>query len=100
VTEPTRRVFQLPTNDGCNKVLQQWVKSAGIDKYIPWSCTRLSFSILLQDKKVDLATVAYLMGHTTTEHVFKTYKRYRPADQTASVSTLPAPEEMPYFLST
>ena len=97
--EPTKRVFQLPTNDGCNKVLQQWVKSAGIDKYITWSCARLSFSILLQDKKVDLATVAYLMGHTTTEHVFKTYKRYRPADQTASVANLPAPAEMPYFLS-
>jgi integrase len=98
-TEPISKVFQIPSNDGCNKILQQWVKSPGIEKYITWSCARLSFSILLQDKKVDLATVAYLMGHTTTEHVFRTYKRYRPVDQTASVAQLPAPAEMPYFLN-
>ena len=41
---------------------------------------RLSFSILLQDKNVDDATVAYLMGYTTTDQVRKTYKRHRPKD--------------------
>jgi integrase len=92
-------VFSLPTHDGCNKVLQQWIKNAGIDKYITWSCARLSFSILLQDKNVDVATVAYLMGHTTSEHVNRTYRRHRPADQAASIATLPAPAEMPYFLN-
>lgn len=65
-------VFSLPSADGANKILNQWVKSAKIEKYITWSCARLSFSILLQDRNVDDATVAYLMGHTTTEQVRKT----------------------------
>jgi integrase len=93
------KVFRLPTNDGSNKMLQYWMKCARIDKYITWSCARLSFSILLQDKNVDNATVAYLMGHTTTEHVNRTYKRHRPMDQRATIAKLPAPPEMPYFLN-
>jgi integrase len=92
------RVFRLPSNDGSNKVLEQWVKSAGIAKHVTWSCARLSFSILLQDKNVDVATVAYLMGHTTSEHVNRTYRRHRPADQRSTIAHLPAPDEMPYFL--
>lgn len=92
------RVFRLPTNDGCNKMLRQWIKNAGIAKEITWSCARLSFSILLQDKNVDVATVAYLMGHTTSEHVNRTYRRHRPTDQSSTIANLPAPAEMPYFL--
>ena len=45
--------FSLPTADGANKVLGQWVNNAGIEKHITWSCARLSFSILLQDQNVD-----------------------------------------------
>ncbi len=85
-------VFCLPTADGANKVLDGWVKAARIEKYITWSCARLSFSILLQDKNVDDATVAYLLGHTTTEQVRKTYKRHRPKNQTETISHLPSPE--------
>ena len=90
-------VFSLPTADGANKILDTWVQSAGIEKYITWSCARLSFSILLQDKNIDDATVAYLMGHTTTDQVRKTYKRHRPKDQMATISQLPTPEQSPYF---
>jgi integrase len=91
-------VFTLPGADGSNKQLNQWVKSAGIDKYITWSCARLSFSILLQDQNVDDATVAYLLGHTTTEQVRKTYKRHRPKNQVQSISHLPSPGQVPHFL--
>ncbi|NCT74005.1 MAG: site-specific integrase [Chitinophagaceae bacterium] len=94
------KVFQLPTQNGANKVLAQWVKEAGIKKKITWSCARLSFSILLQDKLVDDATVAALMGHTTTEQVRKTYKRHRPKNQLESINQLPYPERLPYFLAT
>jgi len=94
------KVFILPCHDGANKVLSKWVECAGIPKHISWSCARLSFSILLQDKKVDDATVAYLMGHTTTAQVQKTYKRHRPKDQTHTISHLPSPEFIPYFLDT
>lgn len=92
-------VFVLPTLNGANKTLDKWVNNAGIEKYITWSCARLSFSILLQDKNVDDATVAYLLGHTSTEQVRKTYKRHRPKDQSASISHLPVPEKIPYFLN-
>ena len=92
-------VFYLPTANGANKVLGTWVKSAGIFKEITWSCARLSFSILLQDRNVDDATVAYLMGHTTTAQVRKTYKRHRPKDQSETIKQLPSPEQRPHFLN-
>ena len=91
------KVFYLPTANGANKVLNQWMETAKIHKHITWSCARLSFSILLQDKNVDDATVAYLLGHSSTEQVKKTYKRHRPKDQSASISYLPAPEFIPDF---
>ncbi len=92
-------VFRLPSADGANKILLQWIKATAINKHITWSCARLSFSILLQDKLVDDATVAYLLGHATTEQVRKTYKRHRPKDQTTTISNLPSPELLPYFLN-
>lgn len=91
-------VFDLPTANGANKVLGEWVKRAGIEKSITWSCARLSNSILLQDTNVDSATVAYLLGHTTTKQVERTYKRHRPKDQTEAINKLPTPKEMPFFL--
>lgn len=91
-------IFSLPTADGANKVLRGWVEKSGLKKHITWSCARLSFSILLQDQGVDDATVAYLMGHATTEQVRKTYKRHRPKNQQETIRQLPAPEALPYFL--
>jgi integrase len=91
-------VFILPTADGANKVLREWVKKAGIDKHITWSCARLSFSILLQDQNVDDATVAYLMGHTSTDQVRKTYKRHRPKNQIETINQLPSPQKIPNML--
>jgi integrase len=95
----TGNVFNLPGQDGSNKSLQQWIKSGGIKKHITWHCARLSFSILLQDENVDKATVALLLGHTSTKYVDTTYKRHRPKDHLSSISKLPMPEKMPYFLN-
>lgn len=92
-------VFKLPSQDGCNKVLAQWISRTTIGKHITWSCARLSFSILLKDRNIDDATIAYLMGHTTTEQVQKTYRRHRPKDQMTTISHLPTPDLMPYFLN-
>jgi integrase len=94
-----KALFHLPSADGANKSLGQWIGAAGIEKQITWSCARLSFSILLQDRNVDDATVAYLMGHRTIEQVRKTYKRHRPKDQVETISHLPTPDIIPYFLS-
>jgi len=95
----TGNVFNLPGQDGSNKSLQQWIKSGGIKKHITWHCARLSFSILLQDENVDKATVALLLGHTSTKYVDTTYKRHRPKDHLSSISKLPMPEKMPSFLN-
>ncbi|MBO9703712.1 MAG: site-specific integrase [Sporocytophaga sp.] len=86
-------VFQLPSADGANTVIGKWVSKAGIEKYITWSCARLSFSILLQDERIDEATVAYFMGHTTTAQVRKIYKRHRPKAETAAIGVLPTPSQ-------
>ncbi len=51
----SRFIFDLPTADGANKALGLWCKNAGIKKHITWNCARSSFSILLQDERVDAA---------------------------------------------
>lgn len=83
------KVFFLPTADGSNKVLGNWCRLAGIERHITWSCARLSFSILLQDANVDAATVALLLGHTTTKYVYEVYKRFRPHNFLEAVGKLP-----------
>ena len=90
----SRNIFSLPTADGANKIVKEWVLRSGIEKDITWSCAKLSFSILLQDSNVDDATVAYLLGHTTTEQVRRSYKRHRPKDQMQVVKKLPTPTDI------
>jgi integrase len=95
--EPTGRIFDLPTQDGANKSLGKWAKDVAkaheleelAGKHITWHSARLTFSILLQDAGVDPATVALLLGHTTTKYVMDTYKRHRPKNQLAHISKLP-----------
>jgi integrase len=73
------------------RTLDTWCKDAGIQKHITWQSARLSFSILLQDANVDDATMALLLGHQSTQYVQKTYKRFRPKDQTSAIAKLPSP---------
>lgn len=85
-------IFCLPTADGANKVLGLWCENAQIKKHITWNCARLSFSILLQDEQVDSATVALMLGHTSTKYVNDIYKRYRPKNQEEVIRKLPTLE--------
>lgn len=82
-------IFNLPTRNGANGVIETWVRDAKINKEITFSCARLMFSILLQDNNVDTATVAILLGHTTTRYVNEVYKRHRPKDLSANYGKLP-----------
>jgi integrase/recombinase XerD len=82
-------VFQLPTQDGSNKILGLWCDDAKIDKHITWHCARHSFSVLLQHKGVDIATVAGLLGHTSSKYVHDTYKRYMKIDAAEAIRKLP-----------
>jgi len=75
-----------------NKDLRLLCKNAQIKKHITWNCARLSFSILLQDQKVDKATVALMLGHTSSKYVQETYKRYRPKNHEEVISKFPKPE--------
>ncbi len=62
-------VFHLPTQDGSNKFLCKWTEVAGIKKHITRHCARHSFSVLLQQNGIDLATVAGMLGHTSIKYV-------------------------------
>ena len=83
-------VFHLPTQDGANKALMKWANDAGIDKHITWHCLRHSISVLLQDNGTDAATVAGILGHTTTKYVQKTYQRYKIDSAVKAIGTLPS----------
>jgi integrase len=95
---PTDHIFDLPTQDGANKSLGKWAedcaKKHGLEdlaeKHLTWHSARLTFSILLQDAGVDPATVALLLGHTTTKYVLEVYKRHRPKDQLMHIAKLPS----------
>jgi hypothetical protein len=91
------RIFAVGTQNGCNKNLGIWGHQAGLMhnmeelslKELTWHSARLTFSILLQDQGVDAATVALLLGHTTTKYVLEVYKRHRPNNQMATIVKLP-----------
>ncbi len=86
----TGLIFKLPTADGANKVLSNWCDDAKLEKHITWHCARHSFSVLLQDKGTDMATVAGMLGHTSTKYVHKTYNRYRKANAIDAIKKLPS----------
>ncbi|PWV47047.1 site-specific integrase [Chitinophaga sp. S165] len=97
---PGKLLFQLSCLEACNKVIKAWCRQAlGSDKEVTWSCCRLSYSVLLKDAQADDATIAYLLGHTTTNQVQRTYKRHRPKDAMGQVIKLPAPKQLPHHLS-
>lgn len=86
---PHGKVFKLPSQDMALRLLDAWCRHAGINKHITWHSARLSFSILLQDARVDNATVALLLGQTSTKYVENTYKRFRPKSQAEAIAKLP-----------
>lgn len=91
----TGPVFNLPSANGCNKILKEWVKAAGIHKHITWHCSRHSFSIELLRKGVAATTVAGLMGHNSTVQVNKTYRRYVSEDGADAILLLPSRKDPP-----
>lgn len=64
-------LFNLPTNNGCNKVLKTWVKRTTIDKHITWYCSRHTFACNLILTGANPKTVSKLMGHTSISMVDK-----------------------------
>jgi len=71
IDQTTNKVFdsfKIPTNEGVNKVLKYWVKSANINKHITFYCARHSFGSLILRGSKNLKLTADLMGHTSTRY--------------------------------
>jgi integrase/recombinase XerD len=65
---PKDLVFDLPTPDGANATLKDWVKRAKIDKKITWHNLRHSFGTNLIFNNIDILTTSKLLGHASTKH--------------------------------
>lgn len=64
-------VFDLPTFEGCLKILKKWAKDADINRNITWHSARHSFATMLLMKDTDIKTVGNLLGHSKLEHTQK-----------------------------
>lgn len=60
-------VFNLPTTWKIEEVLQQWAKSAGINKHITYHVSRHTNATMLLTFGADLYTVSKLLGHTNIQ---------------------------------
>jgi integrase len=62
--ENDEKIFKgIVYNVYTNRVLAEWVLSAGINKHISWHCSRHSFATLLLTNGADIFTVSKLLGH-------------------------------------
>ncbi|MBP6237158.1 MAG: site-specific integrase [Saprospiraceae bacterium] len=86
-------VFDLPTStNGCNKVLNNWVKRAGITKHITWYCARHTFACNLLIYGANQKTVANLMGHTNSTITDK-YLNHVSTLNDSAVNLIPSASE-------
>ena len=61
-------VFSLPSPNGANKLLKDWVKRSGVSKKITWHDARHSFATNLTLLDTNISKTSKLLGHTTTKH--------------------------------
>jgi integrase len=57
---------QLGTDEGVKKVLQTWVRKAGIKKHITFYCGRHTYGTYMQSESKDLLVTAKAMGQKNT----------------------------------
>ncbi len=81
---PDELIFKLPTSsNGCNKVLKNWVKKAGLDKKITWHCARHSMATNLALNDADIVGIASLLGHSSIKHTQKYLHNYEQIQKNA-----------------
>lgn len=61
-------IFKLPSHTGALKLLNTWLKKAGIEKHITWHCARHSFATNLIYFKADVLVVSKLLGHNSLKY--------------------------------
>lgn len=71
-----------------NRILQQWVKDAGIDKKITFHCGRHTFAVMMIDLGTDLFTVSKLLGHTDVKTT-QIYAKVLDKNKQVAVSNIP-----------
>jgi len=70
VDDDTKPYFRLPSNKTANYWLNEWVKAAGVAKFITFHCSRHTCATLLLSNGVELQNVSAQLGHkriATTE---------------------------------
>ncbi len=86
---PTERVFEnIYSSSYTNKIVQEWVLRAGIDKKITFHCGRHTFATMMLDLGTDLYTVSKLLGHrelSTTQ----IYAKVMDKNKQAAVAGIP-----------
>lgn len=81
-------VFNLPSHNATIKNLENWAKTAGVDKHITFHCARHTFGTLLAFYGGDIATISKLMGHTSLKHTMK-YVRIADEMKKKAVNSIP-----------
>jgi integrase len=87
---PEERLFDLPHGHRRQSyhVLKRWTKAAGINKNIGWHTARRTFATLALENKVDIYTVAKLLGHSSINQVAK-YAKVTDKLRREAVAALP-----------
>lgn len=86
---PQDKVFPyMISPESQNKLIQQWVYKAGINKKITFHCGRHTFAVMMLDLGADLYTVSKLLGHKqigTTQ----IYAKVLDKNKQAAVKSIP-----------
>jgi len=80
--------YRMPSDNGINKVLGRWVRSAGIDKHITFYCSRHIFGTRVLRTSNNLKVVAETMGHSSTRFT-ENYARIIDNEDKKAVASLP-----------
>ena len=87
-------VFRLPSHSYGLRVLNEWVRKAGIKKHISFHCARHTFITHIMAAGASIKTAASLAGHSTTRHTEKYIHVIDEAKQKAVDSLPPLPETL------
>lgn len=79
----------LPSSNGANKTLRNWIKRANIDKHVTWYCARHTFACNLLIHGANQKTVSNLMGHVSSTMIDK-YLNYVDELNEKAVNAIPS----------
>jgi len=79
------RVFNLPNNAYCNKILKEWAKDAGVKKRLTFHMSRHTAATMLLNLDTALEVVAKQLGHKRTATT-EIYAKIVGRTQSAAIS--------------